>query len=99
MRQALGRRATRGKGRGLIRSKKSINLLFFILLLYGLNYEFYFDNSTFLCPHPQIEKTHHNSLSLVLVDDNVETPEETEEREEEERRMEEIREARVREER
>ena len=48
---------------------------------------------------PQIEKTHHNSLSLVLVDDNVETPEETEEREEEERRMEEIREARVREER
>ena len=50
-------------------------------------------------PSPQIEKTHHNSLSLVLVDDNVETPEETEEREEEERRMEEIREARVREER
>merc|ERR550517_1975026 len=30
----------------------------------------------------QIEKTHHNSLSLVLVDDNLETPEETEAREE-----------------
>jgi len=47
----------------------------------------------------QIEKTHHNSLSLVLVDDNVETPEETEEREEEERKLEELREARAREER
>ena len=47
----------------------------------------------------QIEKTHHNSLSLVLVDDNLETPEETEEREEEERKLEELKEARAREER
>lgn len=35
----------------------------------------------------------------MLVDDNLETPEETEEREEEERKLEELREARAREER
>ena len=61
-----------------------------------------FQENIFSLTHPpffQIEKTHHNSLSLVLVDDNVETPEETEEREEEERKLEELREARAREER
>ena len=54
MRQALGRRATRGKGRGLIRSK-SPSIYHFpnkpILLCDGLNYESYFDNSTFTYPH------------------------------------------------
>ena len=35
----------------------------------------------------------------MLVDDNLETPEETEEREEEERKLEELKEARAREER
>ena len=50
----------------------------------NLEYLEYPASASPLHPCPQISKAHHWSLSLVLVDDNVETPEEEEAREEEE---------------